>query len=115
MGRMDAVEVALNGVVKKDVSPMVPRSPTEIVADALGCIDAGATIVHNHNDEYLWAEGGVHSAAPYIEAWGPILEAHPDALLYATMASGGPGIAIDVRWRHQVELAQAGISRIGSC
>ena len=59
--------------MKKDVSPMVPRSPTEIVADALGCIDAGATIVHNHNDEYLWAEGGVHSAAPYIEAWGPIL------------------------------------------
>jgi hypothetical protein len=50
------------------------RSPTEIVADALGCIDAGATIVHNHNDEYLWAEGGVHSAALYIEAWGPILD-----------------------------------------
>ena len=44
------------------------------MADALGCIDAGATIVHNHIDEYLWAEGGVHSAAPYIEAWGPILD-----------------------------------------
>jgi hypothetical protein len=68
------IEVALNGVVKKDVNPQVPRSPAEIVADALGCIDAGATIVHNHNDEYLWAEGGVHSAAPYIEAWGPILD-----------------------------------------
>jgi 3-keto-5-aminohexanoate cleavage enzyme len=107
------IEVALNGVVKKDVNLLVPRSPAEIVADALGCIDAGATIVHNHNDEYLWAEGGVHSAAPYIEAWGPILEAHPDVLLYATMASGGPGIAIDVRWRHQVELAQAGLTRIG--
>jgi 3-keto-5-aminohexanoate cleavage enzyme len=34
-------------------------------------------------------------------------------LLYATMASCGPGIAIDVRRRHQVELALAGVSRIG--
>ena len=47
------IEVALNGVVKKDVNPRVPRNPAEIVADALGCIDAGATIVHNHNDEVL--------------------------------------------------------------
>src|ERR1700739_87306 len=101
------IEVALNGVVKKDVNPMGPRSPAEIVGDALGCSDSGATIVHNHNDEYLWAEGGVHSAAPYIEAWGPILEAHPDALLYATMDSGGAGSAMEVRWVPQIELAPA--------
>jgi 3-keto-5-aminohexanoate cleavage enzyme len=107
------IEVALNGATTKEVNPKVPRSPAEITADALACIAAGATIVHNHNDEFLWAEGGVHSPAPYIEAWRPILKAHPDVLLYATMASGGPGIAIDVRWRHQVELARAGVSRIG--
>ena len=29
------------------------------------------------------------------------------------MASGGPGIAIEVRWAHQVALARAGLSRLG--
>lgn len=107
------IEVALNGATTKDVNPRVPRTPEEITADALACIEVGATTVHNHNDEILWAEGGVHAAAPYLAAWRPILEAHRDVLLYPTMASGGPGIAIDVRWRHQVQLAQAGVSRIG--
>ena len=107
------IEVALNGVTSKDANRRVPRTPGEITADALACIEAGATIVHNHNDEFLWTEGGVHAAGPYIEAWEPVLEAHPDVLLYATMASGGPGIAIEQRWAHQLELARAGVSRVG--
>lgn len=107
------IEVALNGATTREVNPRVPRTPEEITADALACIQAGATIVHNHNEEFLWAEGGVHAAEPYLAAWRPIVEAHPDILLYPTMASGGPGIAIDVRWRHQVQLAEAGVSRIG--
>jgi 3-keto-5-aminohexanoate cleavage enzyme len=107
------VEVALNGATTKDVNPRVPRTPSEITIDALACIDAGATIVHNHNDEFLWAEGGIHAADPYLAAWKPILDVHPDVLLYATMASGGPGIAIEARWGHQAELARAGVSRIG--
>jgi uncharacterized protein (DUF849 family) len=41
------------------------------------------------------------------------LAAHPDVLLYATMASGGPGIAIETRWAHQIALARAGVSRMG--
>jgi uncharacterized protein (DUF849 family) len=107
------VEVALNGATQKDANPNVPRTPAEITADALACIDAGATIVHNHNDEFVLAPGGVHSAEPYKEAWAPIVEAHPDVLLYATMAGGGPGITIDARWAHQAELAEAGLSRVG--
>src|SRR5437763_14212387 len=107
------IEVALNGLTAKEVNPNVPRTPAEVAADALACIEAGASVVHNHNDEPLWVEGGVHAAAPYMEAWRPILAAHPEVLLYSTMASGGPGIAIETRWGHQVELAEAGFSRIG--
>ena len=107
------VEVALNGATTKQANPQVPRSPSEITTDALACIEAGAAIVHNHNDEFLWVENGVHAAAPYLEAWQPVLAAHPDVLLYPTMASGGPGIAIETRWAHNVELAQAGVCQIG--
>jgi uncharacterized protein (DUF849 family) len=107
------IEVALNGVTTKAANPHVPRSPAEITADALACIAAGATIVHNHNDEPMWVEDGVHSAVPYLKAWRPILAAHPDVQLYATQASGGPGIAISARWAHQEALARAGLLRVG--
>src|SRR6516162_10220828 len=107
------IEVALNGARTKDTNPRVPRSPEEITADAIACIEAGAAIVHNHNDEFLWEQAGVHAAEPYIAAWEPILSKYPDVLLYATMASGGPGIAIETRWKHQVELARAGVCTIG--
>jgi uncharacterized protein (DUF849 family) len=66
-----------------------------------------------HNDEPLTAPDGVHSPDPYVAAWRPIVAAHPDVLLYATMASGGPGIAIETRWAHQIALAEAGLSRMG--
>jgi uncharacterized protein (DUF849 family) len=107
------IEVALNGVTTRAANPRVPRSPAEITADALACIDAGATIVHNHNDEPMWVADGRHAAAPYLEAWRPVVAAHPDVHLYATQASGGPGIAIEERWAHHVELARAGVCGMG--
>jgi uncharacterized protein (DUF849 family) len=99
---MDAciIEVALNGTTTKAANPRVPRSPAEIAADVLACIEAGATIVHNHNDEPMWVGDGVHAVQSYLDAWRPILAAHPRVMLYATMASGGPGIAIETRWAH---------------
>ncbi|WP_028064082.1 3-keto-5-aminohexanoate cleavage protein [Solirubrobacter soli] len=102
------IEVALNGV-----TPHAPRTPAEITADALACIAAGASIVHNHNDEPMWVDDGVHASEPYAEAWRPILAAHPDVQLYTTQASGGPGIAIETRWAHQEALARAGLLRVG--
>jgi uncharacterized protein (DUF849 family) len=99
------IEVALNGTTRKAANPHVPRTPAEITADALACIEAGASIVHNHNDEPMWVPDGVHAASPYVEAWTPIVDAHPDVLLYATQASGGPGIAIETRWAHHEALA----------
>ena len=80
------IECAINGVTSKVTNPHVPIEPSEIVADALACIEAGAAIIHNHIDRY-----GVsvdQAAERYLEAWRPILAARPDALLYPTIHFG---------------------------
>jgi uncharacterized protein (DUF849 family) len=108
------LEVAVNGVTAKELNPNVPRTPEEVSADALRCIESGASIVHNHTDDSLWyPPSGVHDPAPYIEAWRAILSAHPDVLSYPTMASGGPGVSIENRWGHHDQLVDAGVLRVG--
>jgi len=104
------IEVALNGPTTKDKNPHVPRTPDEIVSDALACIDAGAAIVHNHNDDQvLGTKDGVHSPEPYIQAWTQILAKHKDAILYPTKAGGGHNTTIENRYAHVLVLAEAGI------
>ncbi len=108
------IEAAINGGTPKARNANSPRTPDEIVEDGLRCFAAGAAIVHNHNDEPV--VGGatcVHSAAPYIEAWRAILAERPDALLYPTMASGGPETNIVERYAHIPALAAAGVTRLG--
>ncbi len=108
------IEAAINGATPKSRNPHVPRSPAEVAADGLACLEAGAAIVHNHNDEpVVGGVDGVHSPAPYIEAWRAILERRPDALLYPTMASGGPHTAIEERYAHIPALCEAGVLRLG--
>jgi uncharacterized protein (DUF849 family) len=85
----------------------VPVEPSEITADALACIEAGAAIVHNHIDRYgLSVE---QAAERYLEAWRPVLAARPDALLYPTVHFG-EGFAIS--YEHLIPLAAAGM-RVG--
>ena len=103
------VEAAINGATPKSRNPNSPRTPAEIAEVAIACIDAGASIVHNHNDEGLLAPGGIHSWEPYLEAWRTVLAARPGAILYPTMAGGGHGIAIADRYQHAVALAEAGV------
>ncbi|MFN0147411.1 MAG: 3-keto-5-aminohexanoate cleavage protein [Dehalococcoidia bacterium] len=107
------IEAAINGATPKTRNPNVPRSPAEIAGDALACLEAGASIVHNHNDEMLLTPDGVHAAAPYIEAWRAILAERPDALLYPTMGGGGPHTTIERRYAHIPALAEAGVMRLG--
>ena len=108
------IEVALNGGTPKVRNRNVPRSVAEIVEDGLACLEAGASIVHNHNDEQvIGGENGVHAAAPYIEAWRAILAKRPDALLYPTMASASPRTNIEERYAHIPALAEAGVLRLG--
>lgn len=108
------LEVAVNGTTQPARNPSVPRTPEEIAAEAIRCIEAGATIVHNHNDDPIF--DGVtsrHEAKPYIDAWRPVLEAHPDVFLYPTMTGGGTHTTIEKRYGHLREIAEAGVLRMG--
>lgn len=108
------IEAALNGGTLKHRNLKVPRTPDEIAADGLRCLEAGAAIVHNHNDEpVVGGANGVHAAGPYVEAWTQILAVHPDAILYPTMASGGSRTNITERYAHIPALAGAGVLRMG--
>lgn len=107
------IEAALNGGTPKSRNPNVPRTPGEIAADALRCLRAGASIIHNHNDDALFGGTGVLDPAPYAEAWRAILAERPDALLYPTMAGGGGHTTAEQRIGHVVALAEAGLLRMG--
>ena len=114
MGEPVIIEAAINGATPKARNPHSPRTPAEIAAVGLRCLAAGAAIVHNHNDEpVVGGASEVHAAEPYIEAWRNILRERPEALLYPTMASGGPGTSIEKRYAHVRALHAAGVCRIG--
>ncbi len=84
------IEAAINGGTTRERNPHVPVTPHEIRADAMRCFDAGATIVHAHNDDIRLT--GKDAAARYLEAWAPLLAAHPDVLWYPTLCAA-PGAA----------------------
>lgn len=107
------IEAAMNGGLPKSVNPRVPREPEEVAADALACLEAGASVLHNHTDDPVFSVTGRHDPAPYLEAWHAVLEARPDALFYPTMASGAPGIDVQVRYAHIEALAEAGVLALG--
>ena len=95
------IEAAINGVTSKERNPHVPTAPAEIAADALGCLKAGAAIVHNHVDV---ASGGDAIAARQLEGWRPVLGQRPDAILYPTVGFGGDVVQ---RYAHIALLAEA--------
>jgi len=103
------VELAVNGATPRHRNRHVPRTPAEITTAALAGIESGASIVHNHNDEPMFTADGVHAVEPYLAAWQPVLERHPDVLLYPTMAAAARGIPVTRRWAHVEELARRGL------
>ena len=113
LGDAVIIEAAINGATPKSRNAMVPRTPGEVAEDGLSCLEAGAAIVHNHNDEPVVGDAPEHDPAPYIEAWTAILAERPDALLYPTMPSGGPHTTFERRYAHIPALADAGVLRIG--
>jgi uncharacterized protein (DUF849 family) len=106
------IEAAINGGTPKSRNPQAPRSVDEIVADALACFEAGAAIVHNHNDETVVGQP-VHSAEPYLAAYERIRAAVPNAILYPTMGGGAPGVTMAQRYAHVETLTRAGHLRMG--
>lgn len=109
------IEAAVNGATPKHRNPHVPRTPAEISADIDACLDAGAAIVHNHNDEPNAGGAYRHASEPYAEAWAPVLARRPRALLYPTMAGDACGATVQDRSAHLDELHEAGMLPMGIC
>jgi uncharacterized protein (DUF849 family) len=100
------IEAAINGATPKSRNPHVPITPDEIAADAHACIDAGASVIHNHID--LRGITVEEAAERYLEAWRVVLARRPDALWYPTVHFGPP-----LSYEHLVPLAASGLLRVG--
>ena len=108
------VEAAINGATPRSVNPTVPRSPSEIASCALECLDRGAAIVHNHNDEPNVGGPARHDPAPYAEAWREVLAVHPRALLHPTVRGMSDDAPIEARYSHLDALHDAGLLPMAS-
>lgn len=111
------IEAALNGGLparwqrrgQARSIPQVPCTPEEIALDALACLAAGATVIHNHTtDDVLDGHDGRHDPEPYRQAWDAVTAEHPGAICYPTMAGGGGGRRIEDRYAHMIELHEDG-------
>ena len=102
------IEVAVNGVTTKERNPLVPSTPDEIAADAIRCIDAGASIVHIHNP--VGRLSTADAAAMYAEALRKMRRERPSAVLYPTM---GGGATISERYDHHLLLAEEKLIDMG--
>jgi uncharacterized protein (DUF849 family) len=102
------IEVALNGQTSPERNHTVARSTQEIVEQGLGCMDAGASIVHNH----LLTHGlpAAEAADAYLACFRPWLERDRDALVMPTLGSGA---TIADKLGHLDLLADADALRIG--
>lgn len=109
------IEAAVNGMVTKEQNPHVPRTVDEIVEDSLRCLDAGASIVHHHNDDPVFGGATRHCAGPYIEVWTRLRAAWPGLLLHPTTASATIDSTIEERYAHVAELYDAGLAPMANC
>lgn len=76
------IECAINGVTRRERNPNVPRTAAEVHDEVLACVDAGAGIIHAHNEKIRLT--GRAAADDYLAAWRPLLAARPDLLWYPT-------------------------------
>jgi uncharacterized protein (DUF849 family) len=104
------IEAAINGETRPDRNPNAPRKPEEIAADVFRCLDAGASVIHAHNDDIR--QHGRAAADLYLAAWRPILARRPGTLWYPTL-SAGPELAVNLE--HVEILAREVGLRIGIC
>lgn len=111
------IEVAVNGATRPDRQRHVPVSPDQIAADGIACVDAGATIVHQHDDPRAYRDLGTGPEAMGslgMAAYAGLLSARPDTIVYPTARFDGRTIA--ERWDHHLYLADhlpsAGLGRL---
>ena len=104
------IEAAINGETRPERNPNVPRQAPEIVADVLRCLDAGASMIHAHNDDIM--KTGREAADLYLAAWQPILEERPDTLWYPTL---GGALEAEESLAHIDLIADAVDLKLGLC
>lgn len=81
------IAVSMNGERSKSANPHIPIGHDEIVATALSCYDAGASIIHCHNS--TTALSGAEAAEDYLIPWRRIRAERPGALWYPTLTRNG--------------------------
>ncbi len=111
------LEVAISGSTTKATNPAAPETPAELAEQAIQCLDAGATIVHAHTNKPN--EDAAAAAQVYIEAFKPVREKHPYAILYPT-ANFDPAVyhknrtvwPPEVQSGHYRQIAEAGLANM---
>lgn len=98
------IEAALNGGTPKSRNPHVPKSPDEIAADSLACLDAGAAIIHTHIESFTLT--GEAASVEYLAGWEPVFAARADAIIYGTLAGAQ---SFEDRFGHYRTLASHGM------
>lgn len=81
------LEVALNGPWSRDRQPRIPLLADEIVADALACADAGASVIHFHAYDPVTGR-----QRDDYDIYAPIIErirARADVICYPTVPFAG--------------------------
>jgi len=111
------LEVAITGGTTKAKNPAAPETVAEQTAEIVRCLDAGAAIVHTHSNQP--DPDPAVAAGFYLEAFRPVWDRHPHAILYAT-ANFDPKTYHRERrvWpggaqcRHHRILAEAGVANM---
>ncbi|MBJ20883.1 MAG: 3-keto-5-aminohexanoate cleavage protein [bacterium] len=97
------IECSLNEQVTKAQNPHVPISQDELVADALACAAAGASILHFHARDPD-GDGLLHPGTEFYRGvMREIRQTNPDVLLYPTY---GASPTPEERFSHLVALAE---------
>ncbi len=102
------IEVALNGATSPEKNPHVPQTQDALIADAIRCIEAGASIVHTHAPDITL--GGVAGAEQYVAHFAPVHERFPDAVLYPTLCLAA---SVEEKTSHIEPLAERFALRMG--
>jgi uncharacterized protein (DUF849 family) len=102
------IEAALNGVTTPARNSNVAATPEAQAADALACVDAGATVIHTHAPDFV--EDPSAATEQYAAAYRPVVEQHPGVICYPTT---GLGPTIADRYRHIELLDDLGLIRAG--
>ena len=101
------IEVAVNGATRPSVQRHVPVTPGQIAIDGIACVDAGAAIVHHHDDPRATRALGAGPDAMGslgLATYAGLLSARPGTLVYPTARFDGRTIA--ERWDHHRFLAE---------